>query len=134
MPGHAIRFAAAFALCALLAGCADGVEVNSKLLDAVGSNLVGSKSEKRMTERPGLVVPPPMAALPEPGDKTAAALAAGLPVDPESAAKSGKAQEKAAKLQACETAKLKKDSAAVAENCEGLLSKIWNSQNSSDEE
>jgi hypothetical protein len=121
----------ALAVAALLAGCADGIEVNSKLLDAVGTIApVGAKKDTRMQERAGLVVPPPMAALPEPGsgDKVAAAVSASLPQDPEAVAARSKQQQKAAKAEACKAAQLKKDQQAMADTCEGLLAKIWGSQ------
>ncbi len=119
----------ALAIAALLAGCADGIEVNSKLLDTVGSvsGLGAAKKDTRMVERPGLVVPPPMAALPQPGsgDKVAAAVSASLPQDPEAVKARSKSQQKLIKAEACKTAQQKKDQAAMADNCEGLLAKIW---------
>lgn len=122
---------AALALAAALAGCADGIEVNSKLLDAVGSIApIGAKKDTRMQERAGLVVPPPMAALPEPGsgNQVAAAVAASLPQDPEAVAARSKEQEKLLKAQRCKDAELKRDEQAKSDNCEGLLAKIWGSQ------
>jgi hypothetical protein len=117
-------------VCALLAGCGDGIEVNSKLLDSVGSMAgLGQKKETRLTERAGLVIPPTMAALPEPGsgDKVAAAVSSQLPQDPEKLAVQTAAQKKALKAKACETAKQSHDQVAEAENCEGLIAKIWGS-------
>jgi hypothetical protein len=124
----AVLLAGALLAGAALAGCSDGIEVNSKLLDSIGSiSGVGQKKETRLQERAGLVIPPPMAALPEPGsgDQVAAAVAAGLPQDPEAVAARDKAQAKLIKAQACKDAQLKKDQAAMADTCEGLLAKIW---------
>ena len=122
----------ALAIAAVLAGCADGIEVNSKLLDSVGSisGLGAAKKDTRMTERAGLVVPPPMAQLPEPGsgDKVAAAVSASLPQDPEAVKARSKEQQKLVKAEACKTAQLKKDQQAMSDNCEGLLAKIWGAQ------
>lgn len=117
---------------AALTGCGDGIEVNSKLLDSVGSisGLGATKKETRLTERSNLVVPPPMAALPEPGsgDKVAAAVSASLPQDPEAVKARSKEQQKLIKAEACKTAQQNKDQAAMADNCEGLLAKIWGAQ------
>jgi hypothetical protein len=124
-------FLPALAVALALAGCADGIEVNSKLLDAVGTIApVGAKKDTRMVERAGLVVPPPMAQLPEPGsgDRVAAAVSASLPQDPEAVKARSKEQQKLVKAEACKTAQLKKDQQAMADSCEGLLAKIWGAQ------
>ncbi len=126
-----LALVSAIALAALIAGCADGIEVNSKLLDAVGTIApVSGKKETRLQERAGLVVPPPMAALPEPGsgDRVAAAVSASLPQDPEAVAARSKQQQKLIKAETCKAAQLKKDQQAMADNCEGLLAKIWGAQ------
>ncbi len=122
-----LRLLATLLVGALLAGCADGIEVNSKLLDNIGGITGSTKKESRLAERPGLVVPPPMASLPEPGsgDKVAAAVSASLPQDPEAVASRSVQQQKQIKADACQAAKRKKDEAAMAQNCEGLLAKIW---------
>jgi hypothetical protein len=55
---------------ALLGGCADGVEINSKLLDSVGLStaaLSGRSAEPRVPQRAPLVMPPSTQKLPEPG-------------------------------------------------------------------
>jgi len=55
---------------ALLGGCADGVEMNGRLLDAVGVStaaLGGKKDEPRIAPRAPLVMPPSSERLPEPG-------------------------------------------------------------------
>lgn len=125
-------FASALAMAVAMGGCADGIEVNSKLLDSVGSisGLGAAKKDTRMTERAGLVVPPPMAQLPEPGsgDKVAAAVSASLPQDPEAVKARSKEQQKLIKAEACKTAQQKKDQSAMADTCEGLLAKIWGAQ------
>jgi hypothetical protein len=66
-----IRTSAAIAIAAaLLGGCADGVEVNSKLLDSVGlstSALSANRVEPKLAQRAPLVMPPSTQKLPEPG-------------------------------------------------------------------
>ena len=56
---------------ALVAGCGnDGIELNGKLFDVLGVSDAAQKSSKRepkLTERTGLVVPPDVNRLPEPG-------------------------------------------------------------------
>jgi len=54
----------------LLSGCADGVEVNSRLLDSVGLStaaLSGNRVEPKLQPRAPLVMPPSTQRLPEPG-------------------------------------------------------------------
>jgi hypothetical protein len=54
----------------LLGGCADGVEVNSRLLDSVGLStaaLSGRGAEPKIAQRAPLVMPPSTQKLPEPG-------------------------------------------------------------------
>jgi hypothetical protein len=56
---------------ALLGGCADGVEINSKLLDSVGLNpstYSANRAEPKMAQRAPLVMPPSTQKLPEPGE------------------------------------------------------------------
>jgi hypothetical protein len=55
---------------AMLGGCADTVEVNSKLLDSIGLStaaLSGRAAEPKMPQRAPLVMPPSTQKLPEPG-------------------------------------------------------------------
>jgi hypothetical protein len=55
---------------ALLGGCADGVEVNSRLLDSVGLStaaLGANRAEPKLAQRAPLVMPPSTQKLPEPG-------------------------------------------------------------------
>ncbi len=53
---------------AALAGCsADDVQLNGKMFDMMGMNTSSVKKTPKMADRPGLLVPPDMARLPEPG-------------------------------------------------------------------
>jgi hypothetical protein len=55
---------------AALAGCGlgvDDVQLNGKLFDAVGLNNKAEKTEPKLKERSAIVMPPNVAALPEPG-------------------------------------------------------------------
>ena len=63
---------------ALLGGCADGVEVNSPLLNSLGvaTGALGQKEEPQLKPRAPLVMPPSTQRLPEPGQPAAAAAAA----------------------------------------------------------
>jgi hypothetical protein len=64
--GLAITISAA----ALLGGCAEGVEVNSRLLDSVGLStaaLTANRAEPKLAQRAPLVMPPSTQKLPEPG-------------------------------------------------------------------
>jgi len=54
----------------LLSACADGVELNGKIFDAMGVSTASIDSRKpstKLSERTGLVVPPDLNRLPEPG-------------------------------------------------------------------
>jgi hypothetical protein len=76
-----IGVAIAISGAALLGGCADGVEVNSRLLDSVGLStaaLSASRPEPKLAQRAPLVIPPSTQVLPEPG--------AAAPPSPEVAA------------------------------------------------
>lgn len=64
--GLAITISAA----ALLGGCSDGVEINSRLLDSVGLStaaLSANRKEPNLAPRAPLVMPPSTQKLPEPG-------------------------------------------------------------------
>lgn len=63
---------------ALLGGCADGIEVNSPLLNSLGvaTGALGQKEEPKMPQRSPLVLPPSTERLPEPGQARAPAAAA----------------------------------------------------------
>jgi hypothetical protein len=85
--GNSLRSGVLGAAIAALAlgGCgADGVdlEVNAPILSAVGLNLSSKpKADEDLPERPGLVMPPATARLPQPGERSAAAQ--NWPVDPD---------------------------------------------------
>jgi hypothetical protein len=63
---------------ALLGGCADGVEINSPLLNSLGvaTGALGQKEEPKLAPRAPLVMPPSTQRLPEPGQPAAAVAAA----------------------------------------------------------
>jgi len=71
--------AAAAAIGLLTSGCDgggfgfDGVQLNGKIFDAIGVNTSSVKKTPKMAARPGIVVPPDLAALPEPGTGSAPA-------------------------------------------------------------
>lgn len=66
-----LKFAKAAACAAVAVGVSacgfDGVQLNGKIFDAVGLNSSGPQEEVKLKERQQLVVPPHMAALPQPG-------------------------------------------------------------------
>ncbi len=68
---------------ALLGGCADGVEINSPLLNSLGvaTGALGKQEEPKLQPRAPLVMPPTTQRLPEPGQPAAAA-AVGPAADP----------------------------------------------------
>lgn len=69
-------------------GCGnDGIELNGKIFDALGVSEASQKASRRepkLTERTGLVVPPDVSRLPEPGSGGAPDLSAQIK-DPERA-------------------------------------------------
>jgi hypothetical protein len=69
---------------ALLGGCADGIEVNSPLLNSLGvaTGALGQKEEPKMQPRAPLVMPPSTERLPEPGEARPPAVAAANPAWP----------------------------------------------------
>lgn len=69
---------------ALLGGCADGVEINSPLLDSIGLSTaaLSKKEEPRLQPRAPLVMPPSTQRLPEPGQARPPAVAAADPAWP----------------------------------------------------
>jgi len=73
-----------------LGGCGAGgmdLQVDAPVLDAVGLNLsTKPKNEEDLPERPGLVMPPSTAALPQPGERAANA-SQNWPADPDQQAK-----------------------------------------------
>ena len=114
-------------LCATVAGCSDGIEVNSKLFDAVGGAIgAGSHREPVMADRPGLVIPPPMAALPEPGTgaMVAAQVNTQLPQGPEAVAAAAAAAKKKKEAEACTLAAQNKKDPDLQAACPGLIAKM----------
>jgi hypothetical protein len=87
VPGRLARALAAAAGALLLSACADGIELNGKLFDAVGISsaaLDAKKSEPKLAERAPLVLPPDVNRLPEPGSgKAPVVQQAAWPDDPE---------------------------------------------------
>jgi hypothetical protein len=86
-----------------LGGCEGGydIEVNAPILNAVGLNLSSKpKAEADLPERPGLVMPPSTASLPQPGERTAAA-AQNWPVDPDQERKKKADADTAAREKYC---------------------------------
>jgi hypothetical protein len=105
---------------ACLAGCSAGdVELNGSVFDTLG---VGSKSqtanrEVKVPERQGLVVPPNLERLPEPGSESAQQATAALPVDPEqrrvAAASQAEQQHRAYCEKAMQKARINRDLSPV---------------------
>lgn len=63
-----INVLAGIAVAGLLSGCsADDVQLNGKVFDAVGLNTASVKKTPKLAERSGIVVPPNLDRLPEPG-------------------------------------------------------------------
>lgn len=87
---------------ALLGGCADGVEINSPLLDSVGLSTaaLSKKEEPKVAPRAPLVMPPSSQRLPEPGQAPGPVVAADpswpKDRDQERAAAAGQKQSKQA--------------------------------------
>lgn len=93
---------------ALLGGCADGVEVNSPLLDAVGLSTaaLSKREEPKVAPRAPLVMPPSTQRLPEPGETPAPAAAAASadpawPKDPDQQRVASAARKKTEHDQYC---------------------------------
>jgi hypothetical protein len=89
----------------MLGGCgsAGGVDlqIDAPILNAVGLNLAGKQAdEEDLPERPGLVVPPSTASLPEPGSHTGPA-AQSWPVDADQEKKSAAEAKAAARERYC---------------------------------
>ena len=120
-------FCAGALLCGGVAGCSDGVEVNSKLFNTIGSSITaGSHKEPQLADRPGLVVPPKMAALPQPGsgDVVAADVNAQFPNGPEQTAAAAAAAKKAKDDEACRKAAENRKDPDLRAACPGLLAKL----------
>lgn len=70
LPSRLARLLAVGVVAVTLAGCDGGVELNGKLFDALGVSDAAqkaSKTEPKLRERAGLVMPPNTERLPEPG-------------------------------------------------------------------
>jgi hypothetical protein len=69
---------------ALLGGCADGIEVNSPLLNSLGvaTGALGQKAEPQLKPRAPLVMPPSTQRLPEPGQAPTATASVNDPAWP----------------------------------------------------
>jgi len=95
--------AAALTAALALAGCGIGgtdLVVDAPVLDAVGLNLSSKpKVEEDLPERPGLVVPPSVAGLPKPGERSQAAQ--NWPADPDEQKKKKAELEVEAKEKYC---------------------------------
>lgn len=97
MTGVALAFVLGSAVGLSGCGAAGGVDVqfDAPILDAVGINLNGKKTdEDDLPERAGIVVPPSTATLPPPGERAAAGQQA-WPADPDKM-KKAEAEAKAA--------------------------------------
>jgi hypothetical protein len=97
---------AAMAVCLALGGCgsAGGIDldIDAPALDAIGLNLSSKpKQEAELPERPGIIIPPSTAALPKPGERTAAAGTQNWPVDPDLQKKQKADAETAAREKYC---------------------------------
>jgi hypothetical protein len=88
-----ITLAGCVAASVLLAACSGyDVELKGGVFDAAGlSNISAKRTEPKMANRPGIVIPPSTAALPVPGSppkqQTAAVNGQAFPVNPEDAVK-----------------------------------------------
>jgi len=110
-----------------LTGCSDGVEINSPLLSTVGSALgAGTHKEPQVADRAGLVIPPPMAALPEPGTGkvVASQVNSQFPQGPEQTAAAAAAAKKKKDAEACTLAAQNRKDAELQAACPGLIAKI----------
>jgi hypothetical protein len=106
----------AVSLAALLPNCSAGdVELNGSLFDTLGVGKQTAAREVKVPERQGLVLPPNLDRLPDPGAETAAAnqSTASLPVGPEqrrvAAANQAEAQQKAFCDKAVQLAKVNRE-------------------------
>jgi len=107
---NVLGVSAAVALAALLAGCDGGpdLEINAPLLDAAGVNvketLMGKPApEPNLQERAPLVMPPPHAPLPVPGETPQLASAQAWPTDPEEAKRQAKKDAEAKRKEYCKS-------------------------------
>jgi hypothetical protein len=85
------------AMAMALSGCAAGdVEMNGALFDYLGMGKAGPAKASQAADRQGLVLPPSLDRLPEPGSgaATAAATQVAMPVNPETKAMVNVAEQK----------------------------------------
>jgi hypothetical protein len=86
-PGRAALLAAAFAATVALGGCG-GVEFQGKVFDYMGISGDRKQADVHMSERPPLLLPPDVKALPQPGNGVAVATnRADWPQNPEATQK-----------------------------------------------
>jgi hypothetical protein len=90
-----------------LSGCAAGdVEMNGALFDYLGMGKAGPAKASQAADRQGLVLPPSLDRLPEPGSGAANAVATqvAMPVNPESKALVNVAEQKKQQTAFCDKA------------------------------
>jgi hypothetical protein len=89
-----------------LSGCAAGdVEMNGALFDYLGMGKAGPAKVSQAADRQGLVVPPSLDRLPEPGSgATAAATQVSMPINPETRTQVTAAEQKKQQAAFCEKA------------------------------
>jgi hypothetical protein len=99
-----------------LAGCSDGVEINSPLLSTVGGALgVGAKKqEAQLADRPE----------PGTGAAVAAQVNAQLPQGPEQVAAAAAAAKKKKQDEACQLAAQNRKDTSLQAACPGLIAKL----------
>jgi hypothetical protein len=103
-----------------VSGCSGtDVELKGGVFDALGVNNIGAKrAEPKMTDRPGLVIPPSTASLPAPGSQPQPHVAANgeaFPVNPEDAKKLQTAQLVEQHKAFCEKARQRHESGLTPE-------------------
>jgi len=84
---------AAIVVSLALFGCADGIEVNGKLVNALGITGSTKKGEPKVPVRAGLILPPSVAALPAPDSVAAPTQVALWPEDPDQKAERLRAEQ-----------------------------------------
>ncbi|MEZ5774078.1 MAG: hypothetical protein R3D33_05055 [Hyphomicrobiaceae bacterium] len=128
---HLLKVAPAVVAGFALMGCADGVELNGKIFDAMGvsgSALSKRKADPVVAERTGLVVPP-TSDLPEPGTGAAPSAVATAdpqwPSDPEKQMAAMKAREEADRKEKCSSGAYKRQAAAEGDLKDSGCGSIW---------
>jgi hypothetical protein len=109
---------------AALGGCADGIELQGGVFDALGvstTSITGKRADStKVAARPGLVLPPSTDRLPVPGDDVTTGSAA-WPVDPDQAKKVDRATLEAQQKAVCDKAALDEKVRKTATSVEGPL-------------